>query len=605
MTAVAKARVKRLPPRDKVRPEDAWDLSSLYKSDEDWERDLKRFAALTRKIAGYRGSLGASPRSLAKFFAFSEDLDRLAERLGTYAFLRTSEDAADGVAQGMHLRYVGAATRADQEFAFARPEILAIPQARMKRFLASRELADRRLVLERILRYRPHTLAPGEERLLAMQGEMSDVSNQVFSKLNDADLKFGEIELRPGERVELSHGVYSRCLESPDRAVRKRAFHQYYAEYADHANTLAAALNGSVQRDVYYARARNHRSSLEAALFPDQVPTRVYVNLIETVRKHLPSVYRYFEVRRRAMKLREIRQYDTYAPIVAEVSMKHTWTQACRVILRALEPLGSEYCGALERGLLGRWCDKYENKGKRSGAFSAGTFDGDPYILMNYQPDVLNHVFTLAHEAGHSMHSYYSAKFQPFRYYNYTIFVAEVASTFNEELLSRHFLEHARDDRERAYFLNREIDDVRATLIRQTMFAEFEKIVHEIVEAGEGLTLDRIRSEYRKLLELYFGPDFALDDELSLECLRIPHFYRAFYVYKYATGISAAIALARRVTAGGPRELEDYLGFLKAGCSKDPLDLLRDAGVDMESPAPVEAALQHFAELVEELDALV
>ena len=285
--------------------------------------------------------------------------------------------------------------------------------------------------------------------------------------------------------------------------------------------------------------------------------------------------------------------------------MRHTWPQACKVILRSLEPLGSEYCGILEKGLTGRWCDKYENKGKRSGAFSSGSFDGDPFILMNYQQDVLNHVFTLAHEAGHSMHSYLSAKHQPFLYYNYTIFVAEVASTFNEELLSEYLLKHASSDDERAYFITREIDDIRSTLIRQTMFAEFEKITHEIVEAGEGLTLDRLKSEYRKLLELYFGPEFALDAELSLEGLRIPHFYRAFYVYKYATGISAAIALSRRVLQGGKAELDAYLGFLKAGCSKYPLDILRDAGVDMEQPEPVEAALKRFDELVTELDELI
>jgi oligoendopeptidase F len=418
-------------------------------------------------------------------------------------------------------------------------------------------------------------------------------------------MKFGDIEIEGGERIELSHASYSRCLESPDRDVRRRAFHQYYAEFADHAQTLAATLNASVQRDVYYAKARNYPSTLESSLFGDKVPVSVYTNLIETVHRHLPSVHRYIDLRRRAMKLRDIHMYDTYTPIVSELRMKHTWAQATKTVVRALEPLGSEYCGALERGLEGRWCDRYENKGKRSGAFSAGSFQGDPYILMNYQPDVLNHVFTLAHEAGHSMHSYYSARHQPFRYYNYTIFVAEVASTFNEELLSEHLLERARDDKERAYLLNREIDDIRATLVRQTMFAEFEKIIHDLVEAGEGLTLDRLRSEYRGLLDRYFGSGFVVDKELELECLRIPHFYRAFYVYKYATGISAAIALSQGVLQGGPDELNRYLGFLKAGCSKFPLDILRDAGVDMEAPAPIEAALKRFDALVTELDAIV
>jgi oligoendopeptidase F len=290
---------------------------------------------------------------------------------------------------------------------------------------------------------------------------------------------------------------------------------------------------------------------------------------------------------------------------LSELKSRHTWQQAVELVLTAIGPLGSEYCGVLEKGLHGRWSDRYPNQGKQSGAFSAGSFDGDPYILMNYQPDVLDHVFTLAHEAGHSMHSYYSARHQPFQYYNYTIFVAEVASTFNEQLLSRHLTERARTDKQRAFLINREIDAIRGTIIRQTMFAEFEGITHALCEAGEPLTVDRFKSEYRKLLELYFGPDFALDAELSLECLRIPHFYRAFYVYKYATGLSAAIALAERVTAGGQKELGDYLGFLKGGSSKYPLELLRDAGVDMEKPEPVDTALDYFERLVGELDELL
>jgi oligoendopeptidase F len=305
------------------------------------------------------------------------------------------------------------------------------------------------------------------------------------------------------------------------------------------------------------------------------------------------------------MRLKDIHHYDTYVPILSGLQRRHTWDQAVGMVLAALEPLGIEYCGALEQGLRDRWCDRYENRGKQSGAFSAGSFDGAPYILMNYQSDVLDHVFTLAHEAGHSMHSYFSARHQPFVYYNYVIFVAEVASTFNEQLLSRHMLNRARNDEERAFLVNRQIDAVRGTIFRQTMFAEFEKIAHQTAEAGEPLTLDCFKQIYHDLLSHYFGPDFVLDDELDLECLRIPHFYRAFYVYKYATGMSAAIALADRVTSGGPKELDDYLNFLKGGCSKDPLDLLRDAGVDMAQPAAVEAALNDFAQLVEELDTLV
>jgi oligoendopeptidase F len=389
--------------------------------------------------------------------------------------------------------------------------------------------------------------------------------------------------------------------------VRRRAFHQYYAQFKRHENSLAAAYSSSVQKDVYYAKARGYPSAREASLFHDNVPVAVYDHLVAAVRGKLPAVYQYFDLRRRKMRLRDIHHYDTYVPILSELDTRHTWREAVDTVIDALQPLGDEYCRVLADGLHGRWCDRYPNQGKRSGAFSSGTYDGWPYILMNYQPDVLEHVFTLAHEAGHSMHSYFSAKHQPYEYYDYTIFVAEVASTFNEQLLCQHLMKRAKNDKTRAYLINREIDSIRATIIRQTMFAEFEKIAHALVEAGEPLTVDCLKTEYGKLLADYFGPDFTIDDELKLECLRIPHFYTAFYVYKYATGLSAAIALSERVLTGGARELNDYLSFLKGGCSKWPLDLLRDAGVDMASPAPVAMALAlaHFERLVGELDELL
>jgi oligoendopeptidase F len=336
------------------------------------------------------------------------------------------------------------------------------------------------------------------------------------------------------------------------------------------------------------------------------VPVAVYDNLITEVRRKLPALYRYFELRRRKMKLKAIHHYDTYVPILSDLDQQRSWKQAVDAVMSSLTPLGDEYCSVLEKGLTtARWCDRYPNRGKQSGAFSCGSFDGAPYILMNYQPTVLDHVFTLAHEAGHSMHSYYSAKTQPFIYYDYVIFVAEVASTFNEQLLSRRLMAEAKSDQERAYLINRDIDAIRGTIIRQTMFAEFEKVIHETAEAGEPLTVGAFKGIYHDLLKAYFGPEFAIDDVLQLEGFRIPHFYRAFYVYKYATGLSAAIALSGRVLDGGKRELDDYLSFLKGGCSKDPLDLLKDAGVDMTTPAPVAAALDRFEALVAELDSLL
>jgi oligoendopeptidase F len=495
---------------------------------------------------------------------------------------------------------MGVASRAGEMASYIRPEILAIPEETLKRFLTAPVLAEYKLALERLLRFKPHTLSDREERLLAMQAETAQTAHEVFDQLLNADLKFGTIEF-DGKTIELSHGSYAACLENPDRNVRSKAFHRYYAEYLDHANTFAAALAGSVKQDVYYSRARNYPSAREAALFPDNVPPAVYDNLIAAVRANLPAVHRYYQLRRRLMSLPDIHFYDTYVPILTDVKVNRTWDEGVEVVIDSLKPLGSNYIDVLTKGLRGRWCDRYENKGKHSGAFSSGCYDSDPFILMNYRPDVPDHVFTLAHEAGHSMHSHFS-KAQPYQYSSYTIFVAEVASTFNEQLLGKYVMDRTSSKRERAYYLNREIDELRKTIVRQTMFAEFEKVIHEMAEKNEPLTLESFRAEYRKLLDAYFGPDFTLDEELSLEGLRIPHFYRAFYVYKYATGLSAAIALSERVMNGGKAELDAYLGFLRGGASKDPLDLLRDAGVDMETPEPVDRALKKFARLVGELE---
>jgi oligoendopeptidase F len=598
-------KARKLPSRSQQKPSDCWDLSRLFAGDQAWEKAFVRWEKRIGEYDRFRGKLAEGPAALAACLKFDLDFDRAAERLGTYAHLKTAEDTADSTYQRMYGRFVGAVSRAAQAASYIRPEILAIPAGKLKKCMADRRLAPYRLMLERLLRHKPHTLSHKEERLLAMQYEMARTASRAFDQLDNADMKFGLVQDERGRRIELTHATYQTLLHSPKRSVRRTAFNKYYRQYAGHEHVLAATLAGSIQADVYYARARNFSSSREAALFGDRVPESVYDNLIASVHRHLPALYHYYEVRRRKMRLRDLHHYDTYVPILSKLQARHTWNQAVDLVIAALEPLGSDYGGTLERGLRGRWCDRYENQGKQSGAFSAGSYDGDPYILMNYQADLLDHVFTLAHEAGHSMHSYYSVKHQPYQYYDYAIFVAEVASTFNEELLSRHLLTRARDKRRRAYLVNRQIDAMRATIFRQTMFAEFEKITHELAESDEPVTLDRFKTVYRELLEKYFGPDFALDDALSLECFRIPHFYRAFYVYKYATGMSAAIALADRVRNGGTRERDDYLRFLQGGCSKDPLDLLRDAGVDMEKPDAVDTALGRFAQLVEELDELL
>jgi oligoendopeptidase F len=596
---------RKLVPRSKVKPADTWDLSTLYDSDADWERALGDYEARIPGYEGFRGRLGKSPEVLAACLQFDSDTDRLGERLGTYAFLKTAEDQTSGPYQEMLGRFQSLASKAGQSASFIQPEILAVPDKTLRGWMARPVLAPWKRVLEQVVRFKPHTLSDKEERLLAMQSEMAQATNQVFRQLTDADMKFGTIKDEQGRTIELSHGTYMTCLHSPDRKVRERAFRQYYEVFRSHAHTLAATLGGSVQRDVYYARARRYESALQAALFPDHVPAAVYDNLIAAVRHRLPAVHRYYDLRRRKMKLKRIHFFDTYVPILAERRVRHTWDQAVQKVLAALAPLGKSYTSALAAGLTGRWCDRFENAGKQSGAFSSGSYDSDPFILMNFQGDVLDHVFTLAHEAGHSMHSLLSSRTQPYPYYHYSILVAEVASTFNEDLLSRHLMAHARNKDERAYLINRQIDSVRGTIIRQTMFAEFERAIHAEVEGGGALTLDRFRQIYRDLLDAYFGPDFMLDDELSLECLRIPHFYRAFYVYKYATGMSAASALAERVVSGGKAELDAYLHFLSSGCSRDPLDVLRDAGVDMTEPHAVDQTLNRFEALVEELEDLL
>lgn len=591
--------------RKDVPVEDTWDLASLYTGDDAWEADFKSLDAKIPTFETFRGRLGESAQTLAKALNFDNEFDQVAEKLGTYAFLKTTEDQGDSKYQGMKSRFQNLAVRAGQAASYMRPELLAIEPPAMEQLIDDPAVAPFRLQLERLVRYRPHTLTDNEERLLAMQGEMASAAGNAFRQLNDADLRFGEIEDHKGRTVELSHATFGQLLISPERKVRRDAFHQYYQQFASHENTFAATLCGSVQRDVYYAKARNYDSALESSLFPDNVPVAVYDNLISAVRESLPSVHHYLDVRRRKMGLKDIHHYDTYVPILSGIEKHHSWDQAVEVVLESLRPLGDEYLSTLEGGLRGRWSDRYPNRGKQSGAFSCGTFAGDPYILMNFKPEVLNDVFTLTHEAGHSMHSHYSSSHQPFQYYNYTIFVAEVASTFNEQLLTEYLMNNAADDNERAYLINNELDSIRATVVRQTMFAEFEKVIHAMAEAGEPLTVASFKAAYRELLDAYFGPDFVIDKELELECFRIPHFYRAFYVYKYATGLSAAVALSRRVLNGGESELNDYLSFLKGGCSKDPLDLLKDAGVDMTSPEPVATTLAHFKSLTDELDRLI
>ncbi|QQO10887.1 oligoendopeptidase F [Breznakiella homolactica] len=593
-----------IPSRSEVARENTWDLSTLYPNDEAWTAGLGDYEKMAEKIPSFRGTLGRSAEALADYLDFSRDLGLLEERLAYYSELRQTEDEGDSAARSMSGRFMMAAAKVQAADSWSVPEIQAIPDAAMGQFLENPRIEEYRIYLKKLLRYKPHILSDKEERILAIHAEGEDVAHDAFSVLTNVDISFGTVETAQGPKP-LSQSTWSVFMENPDRELRKRTYGIFYGQFEAHKTTLASLYSGSVKNDVIKARIRNFPSARSAALFPDDVPESVYDNLIGTVSANLGPLHRYYGLRKKALKVDELRHYDVYVPIVPAAITRTTWDEAVDMVSKALVPLGDEYVNTLRSGLLGRWADRYENKGKRSGAFSAGSYAGDPYILMNYKEDAIRDVFTLAHEGGHSMHSWYSAKSNPFMQYGYTIFEAEVASTFNEELLFRHLEKNADTPELKVYLVNKRVDDLLATLYRQTMFAEFEKRSHELEEGGTPLTVDVLREEYRKLLTKYFGPEMVFEETSDLEGLRIPHFYRAFYVYKYATGVSASLALAERVLSGGTKERDDYFAFLKSGGSRFPIESLKVAGVDMASPEPVEAACKAFGRLVDELAELI
>lgn len=593
-----------IPERHEIPEPDKWDLSKLFADDTAWEAGLTDLEEMIPGIEEYRGTLHQSAQALRTCFDYMNDVELLDERLGYYAHLRYAEDAGSSENQKRWARYLSIATRAQAAASYQTPEIQAIPDERMQQFLADPLLEPFLIPLKKILRFKPHVLSVAEERLLALQAEANETASKSFSALTDVDMDFGTVDTPEGPRP-LSQSTYSSFLIRPERDIRKAAYTQFYSVFDGHKNTLASLYAGSVQLDKYRAEIRNFGSAREAALFPDKVPGEVYDNLLGTVSDNLDALHDYYEVKRKALELDKLMHYDVYVPFVRDLKVTHTYTEAVDVVWQALAPLGDEYRNTLKDGLLHGWVDRYENKGKSSGAFSAGSFAGDPYILMNYKEDVLRDVFTLAHEGGHSMHSWYSARNNPFQYYQYTIFEAEVASTFNEQLLAKYMVERADDDRMKAYLIGKQADDVVATIYRQTMFAEFEDKAHAMLESGTPLTVESIRTTYRGLLEKYFGSAVGLEEVSDLEGLRIPHFYRAFYVYKYATGLAAAISLAKRVMDGGSSERDSYLSFLKSGGSRYPIESLTVAGVDMSTPEPIEEALQRFRTLVAQLKELV
>ena len=593
-----------LPVRSEVAVSDTWDLSPLYGSDGAWEADFVVLQGSVPLAEGFRGRLGESAEVLAECLEAEKTVDLRVERLNQFAALRVTEDSSNAVALDREARLESLLVRVGEAWSFLAPEIQALTDTQFQAYLDSEVLREWGIPLRKLRRLRDHTLSPAEERLLALGSSALRGHSETFSQLTNVDMKFGKLRDGEGNERELTQSSFSSFLQQRDRGVRRAAFHQFYAEFSDHKFTLAASLASSVRADVFYARARNYGSAREAALFGDDVPVAVYDGLVATVRKNLGALFEYFDLRQKMLALDEIHQYDTAVPMVEDVQVDVPWDKAVGQVLEAVAPLGTGYVATLREGLgRERWCDRYENKGKRSGAFSYGTYTSPPYIMMNYKSDVFSDVYTLAHEAGHSMHTWYSQREQLFQNYHYPIFLAEVASTFNEILLTEHLLKTTDDKRMRAYILNRQIDDLRGTLYRQTMFAEFERDIHAIEEAGEALTLEAFQRIYRRLLSDYFGPAFTLDPELELECLRIPHFYNAFYVYKYATGISAAASLAAGVLASG--DPSAYLVFLKSGGSRYPIETLAAAGVDMSKPDPVQAALDLFSRRVAELRALL
>lgn len=588
-----------VPERGEIPESDKWNLSSLYESDADWEADLKRFPAAAEQAAAFKGRLGESAETLLSALRALEKAERMLETLYNYASLQHSADENDPAAADREGRADMAYTDFSAKISFLEPEIQSVPDGKIDEWLALPEFDDYRIYLRKLLRFKPHILSEREERLLSLQGQAARTPYKTYSVLANVDLnaEFGTVATASGA-VPLTESSFVQLLHDQDRSVRETAYRQYYTKLEHYQNTIASLYAGSVSQDVFEMRARGYRSSLEMALFGNNVDESVYRSLIECVHRNLPALHGYYRLRREIIGVPELRHYDVYVPLVKDVNVRIPYEEAVEICRKALSVLGKEYTDTLCAGLLGGWADRYENRGKRSGAFSSGCYKGSPYILLNYKENLIRDVYTIAHEGGHSMHTLYSARSNPFMQYNYTIFEAEVASTFNEELVFEYLLKNAESREMKAYLLSMRADDILATLHRQTMFAEYELKTHELVEQGVPLTAQLLRKTYRDLLVQYFGPEMHFEDISDLEALRIPHFYNAFYVYKYATGISAALALAERVTAGGEKERGEYFEFLKSGGSRYPIESLRAAGVDMESAAPVQAALDRFAATV-------
>lgn len=585
--------------REEIPQQYQWKMEDLYADNGAWENDFAKLQKGIEEIRRFEGTLGESPENLLRMQETCDELNKMAEKLYVYANQRLHEDTGNAYYQGLSGRAQMLLIQMSETAAFIEPEILDIPENRLREMIADEKLRKYETYFKRLLRRKEHILSKEMEELLAGADEIAEGPRDTFMMFHNADIKFPVITGTDGEPVEITHGNYVKLLESQNRKVRKAAFMGLYGTYGKFQNTLAATCRANVKQAVFFAKARNYASSLEASLDASAIPSEVYDRLIESVHKHLPALHEYVKIRKEKLGVEELHMYDLYVPMVGEADQKIPYEEAKEMVLKGLAPLGEDYQALLQKGFDEGWIDVYENEGKRSGAYSWGAYGTHPYVLLNYQ-DNLNNVFTLAHEMGHALHSYYSDKAQDYIYAGYKIFVAEVASTCNEALLIRYLLDHSKDDKEKAYLLNYFLEQFRGTLFRQTMFAEFEKIVHAKSEAGETLTAETLCGIYYDLNKQYFGDDIVVDKEIALEWARIPHFYTPFYVYQYATGFSAAIAISSKILNGEPGIVEKYKKFLSGGSSLDCIDLLKICDVDMTTKEPVEEALRVFESTLKE-----
>lgn len=590
--------------REEQNPEDCWALEDLFISDELWEKTVEEFPARMEQFSRFAGHLGDGGKTLLEAMRELDDMNCIFEKIYVYANQKYHQDTGNGKYQEMAARTTRMSAQLEQTVAFVEPELLSLSQERLESYFAETEgLEVYRRKIEESLRLREHILSEELERVIAMTGEMCRTPENIFSMFQNADLKFGELTL-DGKAEVMTQGNYVRYLENEDRKVRKQAFQMFLGRYAEFQNTLAAVYGGNLSADIFSARMRKYPSCLAMALDGGNIPTDVYSMLIEAVHDHLDLMYRYVRLRKRALQVDELHMYDVYVPLAQPVRRDIPFSDAKDIVKEGLSVLGADYVKLLEKGFSDRWIDVYENEGKRGGAYSWGAYGTHPYVLLNYQGN-LNNVFTLAHEMGHALHSYYSDHHQPYTYAGYRIFVAEVASTCNEALLIHHLLGKASKKEEEAYLINYFLDQFKGTIYRQTMFAEFELLAHKKAEQGEGITAQGLNEIYYELNRKYFGDDMVSDPEIAVEWARIPHFYTPFYVYQYATGFAAAIAISSRILAGEPGAVEDYKKFLSGGSSMDCIDLLKLAGVDMTSKAPVERALEVFGDYLDRLEKLL